>query len=145
MAGQRDRALGDVALLAGRILLVLPFPIYGWDKLFAQAATVEYFRQLGAPLPGLAVMVALLVELPVALAIACGAWTRALVLVLAVYTLGTALIGHPFWAATGAARAGDAINFYKNIAIIGGCLLLWAAGPGRHSIDAARGREPFSR
>jgi len=40
----------------------------------------------------------------------------------------------------GAARYGNAINFYKNISIIGGFLLLYVTGPGRYSIDAALGR-----
>jgi putative oxidoreductase len=49
--------------------------------------------------------------------------------VLAVYTLGTALIGHSFWTMEGATRYGNAINFYKNIGI--------SAGSGRRVIPAA--------
>ena len=55
---------------------------------------------------------------------------------MAFYTLATALIGHTFWAEEGAARYGDAINFYKNISIMGGFLLLYVAGPGRYALDA---------
>ena len=36
----------------------------------------------------------------------------------------------------GAARYANAINFYKNVAIIGGFLLLYVTGPGRYSVDA---------
>jgi len=35
----------------------------------------------------------------------------------------------------GAARYADAINFYKNISIIGGFLLLYVTGAGRYSVD----------
>jgi putative oxidoreductase len=40
----------------------------------------------------------------------------------------------------GAARYANVINFYKNLGIIGGCLLLYVTGPGRYSVDAALGR-----
>jgi hypothetical protein len=53
---------------------------------------------------------------------------------------GTALIGHHFWTMEGAARYANVINFYKNLGIIGGCLLLYVTGPGRYSVDAALGR-----
>jgi putative oxidoreductase len=136
-----DDGMRDALLLAGRLLLVLLFLIYGWDKLTGFSGTVAYMTQLGAPMPSLAAGIAVLAELPVAIAVAIGAWTRPMVLLLALYTVGASLIGHPFWAREGAARYGDAINFYKNVSIIGGCLLLCAAGPGRFSLDAWRHRD----
>ena len=39
----------------------------------------------------------------------------------------------------GADRTANAINFYKNISIIGGLLLLYVTGPGRYSLDAMLG------
>jgi putative oxidoreductase len=71
------------------------------------------------------------VEVFVALAVALGAWTRPLALLLALYTLGTGLIGHPFWTMEGVARYGNAINFHKNVSIIGGFVLLYVTGPGQ--------------
>ena len=107
--------------------------------------------QAGAPLPLLALMefllelfhalgalVAIPLEVIIALAVAVGLWTRPLALLLALYTLGTALIGHPFWTMEGAARYANAINFYKNISIVGGFLLLYVTGAGRYSVDAWR-------
>ncbi len=79
-----------------------------------------------------------MVEVFVALAIVLGAWTRPLALLVALYTLGTGLIGHHFWTMEGAARTANAINFYKNVAIVGGFLLLFARGAGPLSVD----REP---
>ena len=79
---------------------------------------------------------AIVVEVFVALAVVLGAWTRPLALLIALYTLGTGLIGHHFWTMEGAARYANAINFYKNISIIGGFLLLYVTGPGRYSVDA---------
>jgi putative oxidoreductase len=130
-----DRFRDEVILIA-RILLVVLFIIFGWEKLTNYAGTVHYMAQSGLPLPFIAALGAIAVEVFVALAVALGIGTHPLALLMALYTLGTALIGHPFWAMEGAARHAAAINFYKNISIIGGFLLLYITGGGRYSIDA---------
>ncbi|HME20825.1 MAG TPA: DoxX family protein [Acetobacteraceae bacterium] len=130
----------DEAILVARILLVVLFVVFGWSKLTNYAGAVGYMVQTGAPMPSAAALVAIAVEVFVALAVALGVWTRPLALLLALYTLGTALIGHPFWTMEGAARYANAINFYKNISIIGGFLLLYVTGAGRYSVDARLGR-----
>ena len=55
------------------------------------------------------------------------------------YTIAATLISHRFWASPDAATQGaDLINFFKNLAIIGGFVLLFAEGGGRYSVDAWR-------
>jgi putative oxidoreductase len=80
--------------------------------------------------------VAIAVEFFVSIAVVLGVRTRELALVLAIYTLATAFIGHHFWTMTGAERDANEINFYKNISIVGGFLLLCVTGAGKYSIDA---------
>ena len=141
----------DVAILVARILLAMLFLVFAWSKLTNHAGTVGPMTQAGAPLPLLALtevllelfdalgaLVAIPIDVIVAVAVAVGLWTRPLALVLALYTLGTAFIGHPYWTMEGAARYANAINFYKNISIIGGFLLLYVTGAGRYSVDAWR-------
>ena len=98
-----ERIRNEVVLVA-RLLLVVLFLVFGWSKLTDYAGTVGYMTQIGAPLPSLAALVAIVVEVFAALAVALGLWTRPLALLLALYTLGTALIGHPFWMMEGADR-----------------------------------------
>jgi putative oxidoreductase len=130
----------DEVLLVARILLIVLFLVFGWSKLTGYAGTVGYMTQVGAPMPSVAALVAIVVEVFVALAVALGVWTRPLALLLAFYTLGTGLIGHPFWTMEGADRYANATNFYKNISIIGGFLLLYVTGAGSYSVDARLGR-----
>jgi putative oxidoreductase len=92
--------------------------------------------ELGVPIPTLAAGVATFMELPVALAVAVGAFTRPSALLLVLYTLGTALIGHHYWTVTGADRVDSMDGFYKNLSIIGGFLLLYVTGAGKYSIDS---------
>ncbi len=87
-------------------------------------------------MPRLAATVAIIMELPVALAVAIGAFTRPAALLLVLYTLGTALIGHRYWTVTGADRVDSMDGFYKNLGIMGGFLLLYITGAGKFSIDA---------
>jgi len=78
-------------------------------------------------------------ELPVAFAVAVGAFTRPSALLLAFYTLRTALIGHRYWAMPAPDQVGSMDAFYKNLSIIGGLLLLYVAGAGKYSIDVLCG------
>ena len=93
--------------------------------------------RLGAPAPTLSAIIAVAAELGGGLLILIGFFTRPLALLLAVYTVATALIGHRYWTMTGMEQYGAMINFYKNISIIGGLLLLFVTGPGKYSIDRA--------
>lgn len=133
-----ERGKDEVILLA-RILLILLFVVFGWGKLTNYSATVGYMARTGLPIPPIATLVAIVVEFFVSLVVAVGLLTRPLALLLALYTLATALIGHHFWSMEGAARSANAINFYKNLSIIGGFLLLYVTGPGKYSLDAMRG------
>jgi len=125
----------DAILLVARVLLMVLFVMFGWTKLTGFSATEAYMATTGAPVPVLAAAIAVVMELVVGLAIVVGVFTRPLALLLALYTLGTALIGHHYWTQTGMEQYANMVNFYKNISIIGGLLLLAVAGPGRYSID----------
>jgi putative oxidoreductase len=58
---------------------------------------------------------------------------------LALYTLGTAVIAHRYWTVTGADKVDSMESFYKNLGIMGGFLLLYITGAGKYSIDAILG------
>ncbi len=125
----------DIVLLIARILLVLLFLIFGWGKLTNYGGTVAYFTQGNVPLPALAGVIAIIAELGAGIAIALGIVTRPVAVLLALYTFATALLGHHYWTMSGPAQAGAEINFFKNISIIGGLLLLYLTGAGRYSVD----------
>ena len=86
-------------------------------------------------MPALAAAVAIFMELPVAFAVAVGAFTRPAAVLMASYTLGTSLIEHRYWTTTGATQVETMEAFYKNLSIIGGFLLLYVTGAGKFSID----------
>ncbi len=128
--------MNDEIILAARLLLATLFLIFGWRKLRDYSGTVNQLVQLRAPMPVLAAAVATFMELPVAFAVAVGAFTHAAALLMSLYTLGTALIGHRYWTLKDAALVESMDGFYKDLSIMGGFLLLYVTGAGKYSIDA---------
>jgi putative oxidoreductase len=131
--------IDDVLLLAARLLLTALFLIFGWRKLQDFSGTVHQMATLDVPTPVTAAAVSTFMELPVAFAVAIGAITRPLALLMFFYTLGTAFIGHRFWTKTGGDFVENMDSFFKNLAIMGGFLLLYMTGPGKYSIDSLYG------
>ena len=70
--------INDEIVLAARLLLATLFLIFGWRKLRDFSGTVSQMVQLGVPMPVLAAGAATFMELPVAFAVAVGAFTRPL-------------------------------------------------------------------
>jgi putative oxidoreductase len=126
--------VNDELILAARLLLATLFLIFGWRKLRDYAGTVNQLVQM----PTLGAAVATFMELPVAFAVLVGAFTCSSALLMFLYTLGTALIGHRYWTLTGADQVASMDGFYKNLSIMGGFLLLYVTGAGKYSIDALR-------
>jgi putative oxidoreductase len=128
--------INDELILAARLLLATLFLIFGWRKLRDYSGTVSQMVQLGVPMSILATVVSIFMELPVAFAVAVGAFTRPSAALLALYALGTALIGHHYWTVKGADQVDSMEGFYKDLSIMGGFLLLYITGAGKYSIDA---------
>jgi putative oxidoreductase len=131
--------INDELILAARLLLATLFLIFGARKVRDYSGTVAQMVQLGLPMPVLPTVVSIFMELPVAFAIAIGIFTRPAAALMALYVLGTALIGHRYWTVKAADRVDSMDNFYKNLSIMGGFLLLCITGPGKYSIDALFG------
>ena len=125
----------DLLLLIARIAIVLLFILSGYPKMLHYDGTVQYMASIGTPMPALAAIIAILMEVPAVILVILGFFTRPLAVIFIFYTLGTAVIGHHFWNMTGDAVMPNMINFYKNISISGAFLLLAIVGPGKISLD----------
>jgi putative oxidoreductase len=126
----------DVVILAARLFLATLFLIFGWRKVRDYPGTVSQMVSDGLPMPVLAAGVAIFMELPVAFAVAVGAFTRPSALLMVFYTLGTSLVEHRYWTVSGVDQLDKMESFYKNLSIMGGFLLLYITGAGKYSVDA---------
>jgi putative oxidoreductase len=128
--------------LAARVLMAALFLPAGLGKLTAFSGTVGYIASVGLPLPQAGAALALVVEIGGGLALIAGYRTRAVALVLAVFTLVASVLFHNFWAAPAAEQMVAQLLFTKNIAVIGGLLALVAWGAGGWSLDARHTSSP---
>ena len=124
--------------LAGRWLLAALFLPAGIAKLSGFAGTVAYINSVGLPFPTVGALIALVVEVLCGLALVVGFGTRIAALILAIFTLVASFFFHPYWNVTADQQLIPFLLFYKNIAVVGGLIILAAFGPGGWSIDAKR-------
>lgn len=125
----------DELILLGRVLMMLLFLISGWGKLTGFSTTVGYMGTVGAPMPMLAAIIAVIMEFGVGIALLIGFWTRPLALLMALFVLGTALIAHTYWNVEGAMQTANMVQFYKNLGIMGGLILLSVTGAGKYALQ----------
>lgn len=127
--------------LIGRLLIVALFLPAGLAKLTGFAGTVGYFTSLGIPAPTLAVGVTIIVEVLGSIALLIGFQTRVVAFVMAIFTLAASIAGHAYWAAPADQAFVAQLLFFKNIAVMGGLLVLASAGAGAFSFDAKKNRQ----
>jgi putative oxidoreductase len=138
----REVAGSDVALLIGRLLMAYIFIPSGYGKLMGLTQFAGNLTNMGIPADYSywAAVVAGGVEFFGGICIVVGLGTRWVALLMAIFTLVAALLAHRYWTFTDAAQIrAQTANFNKNLAIVGGFLILYAAGPGRWSIDRRGG------
>lgn len=121
--------------LIGRIMLAGIFLISGIAKLVHPAGAVGYMQSQGIPYANLLVYVAGLVEVVGGLCVLTGLMTRVASLMLFLFLIPTTLIFHDFWTMSGTERVSQMANFMKNLAVMGGLLVLMAHGAGRYALD----------
>ncbi|HLS54951.1 MAG TPA: DoxX family protein [Zeimonas sp.] len=130
--------LQDPLALAGRLLMAVLFLPAGIGKLTGFAGTVGYISSAGLPMPQLAAVVALVVEIVGAVALIAGVGTRVAAVALAVFTLVASFFFHAYWAVPAEQQMIQQLMFFKNMAVVGGLLTIAAWGAGAWSVDARR-------
>jgi putative oxidoreductase len=126
--------------LIGRILMAAIFIISGVAKLVDPAAAVGYMNAMHIPAADTLVYVAGIAELAGGLSLLFGFLTRIGALGLIAYLILTNYYMHPFWQLAEPEAKMQMVQFVKNLAIMGGLVMVVAMGPGRYSIDARRRR-----
>lgn len=131
-------ALQNPLSLLGRVLIAVLFLPAGFGKLTGFAGTVGYISSVGLPLPTLAAVLAIVVEIGGGLAVLTGFGTRIAALALALFTLTASFFFHNYWGAPADQQFMQQLLFFKNIAVAGGLFTLAAWGAGAWSLDARR-------
>jgi putative oxidoreductase len=133
------RPVESGVIFLARIALAVLFLWGGVMKLLDYAGFVGYLHAKGVPFVQIGAPIATAIEVIGAIMLIVGFLIRPLGIVMAIYTVITAILGHDFWNVADASLQREMIiHFWKNIGIVGGFLLLFVTGAGALSIDAAR-------
>jgi putative oxidoreductase len=121
----------DALALTGRVLMCILFLFSVFGKITDPAGTKQYIAAAGLPLPDIAYIVSVIVELGGGILLLIGYQTRLVAALLALFTIAAALGFHTHFA-----DPNQQVNFLKNLAIAGGFLQIAAFGAGAWSLDA---------
>ncbi|HYC96860.1 DoxX family protein [Brevundimonas sp.] len=134
--------ISNAAATGGRLALALIFILSGAGKLAALEATRGYIQSVGLPAADVALWGAIAMELLGGLALAVGFQTRPAAVLLAGFSILTAILFHARFA-----DQNQMIHFMKNVAITGGLLQVAVLGATAFSLDAVikRGRSRLAQ
>jgi putative oxidoreductase len=123
-------------LLLGRICIGSLYLVAGSNHAQEPALLTHFMTGLPGSAQAWAVLAAT-IEITGGAALLFGFWTRAFALLLVLFNLCAAGIGHPYWSITSdeTARWAQFIHFWKDIGLAGGTLFVLARGAGPLSFD----------
>jgi len=128
----------DAFLLIGRVLIGWLFLVSSagiGGKLWNHAGFVGYLKNLGVPAPEFWSWIGSLAEFVIGAALILGVGTRYAALLCALFLICATALAHRYWEYPAAQMGNQYNHFLKNVAVFGGALLIFAAGPGRFSVD----------
>jgi putative oxidoreductase len=126
----------DVILLLGRVALGAIFVKSGIQKLLTLGVFAASLAQRGIPQSEMWAVIGATVEFVGGILIVTGLQTRCASLLMILFVIVATGISHRFWEFADAARRLQESQFFKNLSIIGGFLLLSVTGGGWISLDA---------
>jgi putative oxidoreductase len=124
--------------LLGRLLIVYIFLTSGISKATAWSNNAQYMGTRHLPMIPVLLGIAMVIELGGSLCLLAGWYARVAGFVMFVYMAVLTVFFHNYWAFTGALAGSQETHFRKNLAIMGGLLMLSYAGAGRWSLDRDR-------
>lgn len=115
---------------AGRLLIGLPFVLFGVGKATTYGPTVAMIEAVGLPLPPLAFLGAVTLEIAGGALLVAGYKVRPVALLLAVFSMAAAFCFH-----SDLTDQNSFVHFFKNVVMAGGLLQIAALGAGSFSLD----------
>ncbi|HEV7550794.1 MAG TPA: DoxX family protein [Candidatus Angelobacter sp.] len=116
-------------LVLGRVLLSVIFILSGLGKLPHFHDVAGMMASKGIPLASVALAITLLIEIGGGLMVLTGYKANYAALVIALWLIPVTLIFHHFWGIPAEQQQDQMIHFLKNVAIMGGLLILAYASP----------------
>jgi putative oxidoreductase len=126
---------GNTFWLIGRILIGGIFVQSGFGKLMDLGGFAGMLASAGVPAASVMAPIGAAAEFLGGLAVVLGLATRYAALLMIAFVIAATLISHRFWALPESQQPAQAVQFAKNVAIMGGFLFVFVTGGGRFSLD----------
>ena len=126
--------------LTGRLMITYIFATSGIAKVFSWSGNVQYMSTRHLPMIPVLLAMATVIELAGSVCLITGYQIRIAAFVMFLYTTVVTLLFHNYWAASAAMAGIQETQFRKNLAIMGGLLMLAYSGPGKWALGKANGR-----
>ena len=126
----------NACLLAGRVLMGVYFILPAITKITGFEGTSEYMAAHNVPLIPVLLVITIIIQLGAGGALIVGFKGKYAAFLLAGLTIVITLFMHNFWGYDeGLERAHELQNFFKNMGITAGLLMVAGLGTGRFSVD----------
>src|SRR5437899_7289993 len=136
--------------LTGRLMITYIFATIGIAKVFSWSDNVQYMSTRHLPMIPVLLAIAAFIELAGSVCLITGYQIRIAAFVMFLYTTVVTVLFHNYWAASAAMAGIQETHFRKNLAIMGGLLMVAYSGGGNRPLGMAnerpkRGRCGFPR
>jgi putative oxidoreductase len=137
------RVIENFCLLLGRLLMGSYFIIPGLQKVTNYQTMTDYMLAHSVPATSILLPVTIVIQIVLGLAIIIGFKGKLAAFILAGLTLVISIFMHDFWSmAEGVQRTHETQNFFKNMGIMAGLLMVSNLGTGWLSIDNRKVNKP---
>jgi len=126
--------------LLGRLLIAYIFVTSGIAKVFDWSGNVAYMSTRHLAYIPVLLAVATVIELGGSLCLVTGYQARLAAFVMCLYMIAVTALFHNYWAASPTIAGMQETHFRKNLAIMGGLLMLAYCGPGEWSLGKRIGK-----
>lgn len=128
------QTIENLAALIGRFLISFIFIFSGYHKILDFAGTVAHTASKGMPFPEFLIVIAIIIEIVAGLMVLLGWHARIGAIALIIFIIVVSLVFHAYWTYPPAQAVLQSQMFWKNFAMLGGLLYIFAFGAGKYSL-----------
>ena len=119
-----SQKLNNIMYASGRVLLGIYFLLPGLGKIFTYSDNLILLASKGVPLSLISLPLTILIEIGLGLFLIFGKYVRVSSFISFALTILINIFIHDFWNLSGDIQAHEAQNFYKNMGVAAGLLIL---------------------
>ena len=119
-----NKKIDSLMFIIGRVVLGIYFLLPGLGKIYTYPDNLILLAAKGVPLPIISLPLTILIEIGLGFFLIFGKYVRISSIILFAITILINIFIHDFWNLSGVIQSHEAQNFYKNMGVAAGLLIL---------------------